>query len=102
MLPSKRHHLPSMTRKDLEQTLETVYTFVRDYVAEHGYAPSLREISSPLLYGTLHDHSLSGSPGSPGTHPARTRPSAEYCYPYSRSRGDSKIWTKGRTDVHHS
>ena len=40
-----------MTDKPTNETLETVYTFLESFIAEHGYSPSLREISARCYIG---------------------------------------------------
>jgi len=40
-----------MAVEHVEQTLEGIYDFIRRYIAENGYAPSLREISDGCYLG---------------------------------------------------
>lgn len=41
----------SMTDKPANETLETVYAFLEAFMVDHGYAPSLREISARCFIG---------------------------------------------------
>ena len=40
-----------MTDNPIEQTLEGLLTFIREYIHENGYSPSLREISDGCYLG---------------------------------------------------
>lgn len=42
---------PSMADKATNETLDTVFTFLAAFIAEHGYSPSLREISAHCYIG---------------------------------------------------
>lgn len=41
----------SMADKATNETLDTVYAFLETFIAEHGYSPSLREISAQCYIG---------------------------------------------------
>ena len=40
-----------MTENNIEQTMDTLYSFIHAYIQDNGYAPSLREISKGCYLG---------------------------------------------------
>ena len=40
-----------MTQNPVEQTLDTLYCFIHDFIQDNGYSPSLREISKGCYLG---------------------------------------------------